>query len=145
MTLAERLKAFRGTLQLKQEEIAAQSDIPLDTYRKYEGGSRQPGADALAGLVLVGINANWLLTGKGTMLRADLAPKPPEAAPALPPQPQINIDALGQALAVMLQTAKPGETLQQSAVKAVQFYLYLVEKNLITPEGEGTGNLKSVA
>jgi len=68
MTFADRLKVVRGELRLKQEEISAQSDIPLDTYRKYEGASRQPGADALAGLVRMGINANWLLTGKGEML-----------------------------------------------------------------------------
>lgn len=97
-----------------------------------------PGGEVISGLIRLGINANWLLTGDGPMLLADLAPKPA-------PLPQINVDALVQAFCVSLATAPPGETTQQSAGKAVRFYLYCLEQGLITPEGEGTGNLKSAA
>lgn len=72
MSTAERLRAAREALGLTQTELVARSGIPIDTYKKYEGGSRQPGGDAVAGIVRAGINANWLLTGEGPMLIKDL-------------------------------------------------------------------------
>lgn len=68
MTLAERLKEARAALRLKQEELAAQSGVSYSAYQKYEIGRSAPGADALEGFVRAGINANWLLTGEGSML-----------------------------------------------------------------------------
>ena len=56
--------------------------MPLPSLRGYELSLRVPGGDAIEALVGVGINANWLLTGEGPMLLADLqAP----AAQAVPP------------------------------------------------------------
>lgn len=72
-------------------------------------------------------------------------PKAAIPAPKPTPLPQINIDALVQAFCVSLQTAPKGETQQQSARKAIEFYLYCVERGLITPEGQGPGDLKDVA
>lgn len=89
--------------------------------------------------VRAGINANWLLTGEGPMLLADLAPKPVVAAQPAPPR--INVDALAHAYAVTLQTAPKGETLAQTARKAVAFYQYCFDQGLITEDGEGDGNL----
>lgn len=54
-------------LGLKQAEICSISGIPLSTYRKYEIELALPGAEAIAGLIRAGINANWLLTGQGSM------------------------------------------------------------------------------
>lgn len=60
-------------------------------------------------------------------------------------QPTINEDALTQAFCAMMQTAPKGEPLQQTARKAAAFYLYMVEKGLITPEGQGDGHLKAAS
>ena len=43
--------------------MAAAANIPLDTYKKYEGGRVVPGGDALAGLARAGINVTELLIG----------------------------------------------------------------------------------
>lgn len=94
--------------------------------------------------VRAGINANWLLTGEGPMLLADLVASAPAAAPPAAP-PRINIDALVQAFCVSLQTAPKGESPEKSARKAVEFYVYCVERGLITPEGQGEGNDSAVA
>ncbi len=94
--------------------------------------------------VRAGINANWLLTGEGPMLLAELAAPAPAPAPK-PEPPRINVDALAHAYAVTLQTAPKGETLAQSAKKAVAFYQYCFENGLITEDGEGQGNLEGAA
>ncbi len=144
MSLAQRLKDARARLGLKQDELAAQSGVSYSVYQKYELGRSVPGGDAIAGLVRLGINANWLLTGEGPMLLADLA-APAPAAPPKPAPPRINVDALAHAYAVTLQTAPKGETLAQSARKAVAFYQYCFDQGLITEDGEGTGNLAGAA
>lgn len=66
--MGERLKAARTAIGLSQTEAAVKSGVPVGTLRKYEQGPSQPGAEALAGFVRIGINANWLLTGDGEML-----------------------------------------------------------------------------
>lgn len=96
-----------------------------------------PGGQMIRALIKAGINANWLLNCEGPMMLADLAQKP--VAPA------INVDALVQAFCVSLQTAPPGESVQQSARKAVAFYQYCLDNGMITPEGEGTGNTKAAS
>lgn len=63
-----RLKEARAALDLTQKELVALSGIPLPSLRDYELGNRIPGGDAVASLVRVGINANWLLTGMGEIL-----------------------------------------------------------------------------
>lgn len=138
MDLGTRLKAARAALKLKQEDVVTISGIPMSTYRKYEGGGSAPGADAIAGLIRTGINANWLLTGEGPMLLADLIPKPAPAA-------RINVEALAQTLAAVLTTAPKGETQEQSARKTVQFYMQMVERGMLTPDGVGDGDLDVAA
>lgn len=77
MTIEERLKAARAALGLSQKDIAAQSGVSTRGYQGYEDGRSVPGGEAIAGLVRLGINANWLLTGEGPMLLAELpAPAP---------------------------------------------------------------------
>lgn len=76
MEISDRLKAFRAAIALKQEEMAAQSGVSYSVYQKYELGRSIPGGEAIAGFVRLGINANWLLTGDGPMLLADLHSAP---------------------------------------------------------------------
>jgi transcriptional regulator with XRE-family HTH domain len=66
--LNERIKMAREALKLSQVEAAELSGIPVGTLRKYEQGPSKPGADAVSGLVRIGVNANWLMTGEGEML-----------------------------------------------------------------------------
>jgi hypothetical protein len=44
------------------------TEIPLPTWKKYEGSNREPGAEALAAMARTGVNLHWLLTGQGAML-----------------------------------------------------------------------------
>lgn len=74
MTFQERLKAARGEIKLTQAQIAEQSGVSTRSYQGYEDGRSLPCADAIAGLVQLGINANWLLTGEGPMLLKDVEP-----------------------------------------------------------------------
>lgn len=73
------------------------------------------------------------------------AAKPLDQAPVNSPVPAINIDALVQSVCVMQQNAPKGETLAQSVRKGIEFYLYCIDRNLVTPEGQGEGDLDQVA
>lgn len=79
--LASRLRAARGVLGLTQRQAAHKAQMPLPSYKDYEAGNRMPGGEALELLILAGINANWLLTGSGPMLMAELDPA--SVAPAI--------------------------------------------------------------
>ena len=72
MSLPKRLKDARAALRLSQKEVAEQSGVSVRGYQGYEDGRSTPGGEAIAGLVRLGINANWLLTGEGPMLLSDL-------------------------------------------------------------------------
>lgn len=73
--LPNRLKEARARLGLTQKDVAEQVGVSARGYQGYEDGRNIPGGDAIAGLVRLGINANWLLTGKGGMFNADQAPQ----------------------------------------------------------------------
>ncbi len=47
--------------------------MPLPSLKNYELAQRIPGGEAILALMHAGINANWLLTGEGPMLLADMA------------------------------------------------------------------------
>lgn len=84
MAVGARLKEARAALGLTQKELCTLVEMPLPSLRDYELCKRIPGGEAIGGLVRAGINANWLLTGEGPMLLADLAaPAPGQAASPL--------------------------------------------------------------
>lgn len=76
MDIPDRIKAWRQSLGMTQDQFAAHSGISKTTLVGYEVGQRKPGADALAALARTGVNVNWLLTGEGSM-----RPAAPEPAP----------------------------------------------------------------
>lgn len=78
-TVSERLKLARSELGLKQEELAAQSGVSSRAYQGYEAGRSVPGGEAIEGFVRAGINANWLLTGEGPMLRTPATEEPAQS------------------------------------------------------------------
>jgi hypothetical protein len=73
-TLSSRLKVARAALEMTQEGFARTSGIPLPSLRDYELCKRILGGRAVASMIRVGINANWLLVGEGPMWLADITP-----------------------------------------------------------------------
>jgi phage repressor protein C with HTH and peptisase S24 domain len=67
MSIGERLQQARKALDLSQDEIASSIGSKKRGYQDNERGHSYPGGKVIEGFVHLGINANWLLTGKGTM------------------------------------------------------------------------------
>lgn len=134
--IGARMKTARGALGLTQEGLALAVGGSKRGIQENEARNRVPGGEVVAGMVELGINANWLLTGAGPMLLADLI------APAA--APRINVDALEAIIEGTIKAApkaSPGDVARQ----AVEFYIQCIEKGLITPEGVGRGNLSAAA
>ena len=84
--------------------MAEQTGIPLQTFKGYELGHRQPGADALTAIAKTGVNVNWLLTGEGEMRTPQAAAGPAGvAAPASADQvePLGDMQPYGRRLAAL--------------------------------------------
>ncbi len=63
-----RLKQARDAARLSQEEIAAQMGISLRAYQNYERGERPVPVELVRALSRThGIDAEWLLSGRGEM------------------------------------------------------------------------------
>lgn len=137
MSLADRIRKCAEMVG-SANELARQSGVPRSTLETYLSGLAEPKALRLAAICKVsGVSGHWLLTGEGE-IRVDTPAK-------LANEPKINIEALTKAFEVMMQTAAPGETHAQTAKKAVEFYLYLLNTGMITPDGVGSGNLANAA
>ncbi|OOF65148.1 helix-turn-helix domain-containing protein [Rodentibacter sp. Ppn85] len=68
MNIKNRLKEAFLSKSLKIVEVSRMSDIPYSSLQNYLRGEREPNVDTLVKLSIhLGINLNWLLTGKGTM------------------------------------------------------------------------------
>lgn len=65
MTLADRLKQARGSLQLSQKEMGKKVSVSLQMWQAYEAGKSVPGGNVLEALARLGFNVNWVLTGVG--------------------------------------------------------------------------------
>lgn len=72
LVISERIKQARGALSVTQKDLCAKVGMPLPSLRNYEAAKQIPGGEAVIGFMRAGINANWLLTGEGPMLLADL-------------------------------------------------------------------------
>lgn len=141
-SLASRLVASRKAQGLTQDAFCAQTGLPLSTLKKYEGSHREPGTEALAMIAKAGINVHWLVTGLGPML----GPEIPEAAP--PPVKdvtKINVDALIAAFEGVIRTAAPGQTPGQTLRNAVELYMFMLDRGMITPDGVGKVDLGNAA
>lgn len=86
-----------------------------------------PGAEAMERFVRAGANANWLLTGEGPMLLADLAPGPM-------PAPQVNVTALS---AIIRGLIEAGVSAEKVGPTAWRYYSDAVGQGLIAPDGDG--------
>ncbi|MFA5075614.1 MAG: helix-turn-helix transcriptional regulator [Candidatus Babeliales bacterium] len=77
--LPERLLSIRLLLRKSQREFAAELNIGEQVLQAYESGKTSPGAAVIAGLHAMGIDANWLVSGKGTIFLTTI----PETSPML--------------------------------------------------------------
>ena len=67
-----RIKAARDSLGLSQDGLALAVGVSKRGIQSNERQISVPGGEVICGMVHLGINANWLLTGEGPMLLADL-------------------------------------------------------------------------
>lgn len=74
-----RMKAAREALGLTQEGLAKAVGGSKRGIQENEARNRVPGGEVVAGMVELGINANWLLTGEGPMRLADLNTPPAQS------------------------------------------------------------------
>lgn len=136
--IGARLKLWRGQEKLTQPEAATCLGVPFRTYQNYEGGVRPPNTDAWLAFARAGINANWLLTGEGPMLLADLAPPEPEPV-------RINRGALAALLRGAIAITAQGMSVEAAADMAAEMYERALQNGEITPEGVGQGSLGNAA
>ncbi len=132
MTFQARLKEARASIGCSQVEMAAQIGVSARSYQGYEDGRSLPCAEAIAGIVGTGINANWLLTGEGPMRLSDLVAPVPQAAPSPPPQ-DLNQTYLSIAIQGVLE-ARPELAPAQQARLAADIYLRFLSMNMAKPE-----------
>lgn len=73
LEIGNRLKEARVYLNLTQEQTADAIGSKKTGYQANENGRTYPGGRVISGFIGLGINANWLLTGNGPMLKVDLS------------------------------------------------------------------------
>ncbi|WP_449246483.1 helix-turn-helix domain-containing protein [Desulfarculus baarsii] len=66
--IGARLQAIRKQIGLSQAEMDGFLGIGKRSWQRYENGINTPGGQVIVALVEQGFNANWLLSGKGSML-----------------------------------------------------------------------------
>lgn len=76
--IGDRLKAWRLTQKHTQTGAAELLGMPMRTYQNYENNVRPPNTKAWEAFHRAGINTNWLLSGEGEMLVADMATVRPD-------------------------------------------------------------------
>jgi len=70
LLVGTRLVEFRGELGQNQTQLATSLGVHTNTLGRYERGERLPDGDLLLGLVKLGLNTHWLMTGDGPMFIA---------------------------------------------------------------------------
>ena len=130
--LGARMKLARETIGLSRPLFVEKFGGSVRTLENNEAGRNEPGACLFDAFVANGINANWLLTGEGPMLLADLVAKPEP--------PRLNVRALAAILEGILQAGTPPN---KAVAAAFEFYQISIDRGLITAEGIGTGREKA--
>lgn len=142
--IGSRMRVAREHLGLTQSKLATQFGYSDRTYQKNETGMNEAGICLTVAFAQLGINANWLLTGEGPMLLADLdRVREVEKEVLRQVSPPINDSALAAILVGILQ-ARGSNADPVSAVKqAVKFYHEAISEGFITPIGIGEGGSKA--
>lgn len=75
MNTSERLKQVMEVKGFNLKTFSEQTDIPYRTLQNYILTNREPSAESLAKLhSQLGINLNWLMSGKGEMFGNEIGP-----------------------------------------------------------------------
>lgn len=130
--IGARMKDAREASGLSRPSFATKFGGTVRTLENNEGGRNEPGAGMISAFVSLGINANWLLTGEGPMLLADLVAKPEP--------PRFNMRALAGILEGILQAGAPPD---KAVPAAFEFYQISIDRGLITADGIGSGREKA--
>ena len=69
--IGARLRTWRRSLGMTQEDMAVRLHVNPSTYKRYELGLNAPGAPVLHEACGLGVNTNWLLSGTPPMVRLD--------------------------------------------------------------------------
>lgn len=62
-SLSVRLREERKRLDMTQQEIADKVSVTRETWSRYESAKIAPGSEVLLGLVKLGVDTNYVLTG----------------------------------------------------------------------------------
>lgn len=141
-SVSSRLVAARKSLGVTQGEFCEQTGMSLSTLKKYEGGHSAPGTEALGMMAKTGINIHWLVTGIGQMMASapDVGTPPPAKAVT-----KINVDALVAAFEGVSKAAPPGQAQGQILRQAIELYMFMLDRGMITPDGVGKVDLGNAA
>lgn len=105
--IGTRMKAARAVLGLSQDGLAKAVGGSKRGIQGNEANNRVPGGEVICGLIDLGINANWLLTGEGPMLLSELqAPSSPPGA-LDPARLRLAIETVEEGLSVTRRTMTP--------------------------------------
>ncbi|WP_051711583.1 transcriptional regulator [Andreprevotia chitinilytica] len=105
--IGARIKRARAALGLTQDALAVLAGSPSKRgIQENESGNTMPGGQIIGTLVCAGVNANWLLTGEGSMLLAELQAATP-TAPFETARLQLALEAVEEGLAATSRTMPP--------------------------------------
>lgn len=92
MGIGQRIRQAVETLGLSLKLAAARCDISYSSMQNWAGGHRDPRPEALITIgSRLGISIDWLLTGEGPMLRADLGQTTPSDSASPQEQALLNV------------------------------------------------------
>lgn len=107
--LGDRLKTVREFLGETQKTMSRRFRLGENTWQSYELNGKLPKGETLSELAALGIDMNWLLTGRGTMRTASGRPDsgdgdhpspPPEASSC---RPVLDLALLSEAVTLVEQ------------------------------------------
>lgn len=68
---SDRLVEIRATLKVAQPEMDRILKIGKGSWQRYESRGVKPGGEVIAKLAALGLDANWILTGRGSLYIPD--------------------------------------------------------------------------
>ncbi|SOZ12047.1 helix-turn-helix domain-containing protein [Cupriavidus taiwanensis] len=122
--IGERLRAFRTHMGVSQDRLGQLIGGTKRGVQDNENGRNAPQSKVIAGLVGLGLNANWLLTGDGPMLLSDL--KVGQTAPASALDVEL-LEVVIEKLEAKIAAAGVRASPKKKAELAALLYDYIVE------------------